>query len=565
MTVTFSPFHCLLCGQPCDDLHASFPGPIGEKVIQLIKEKHPTWQPETGLCSNCENLYLQKALRQLSRENAWSELYEYTELVYDDNLSHIIPTPERVHANPNYTGRGITIAFIDSGFYPHPDLLNPTNRILRFVDVTDAAALEQTEFNRLHVTSWHGMMTSVSATGNGYLSGGVYRGIASEANVVLVRVSDPFTGRITEEAIYRGLAWVIANQARYDIRVVNISLGGDHDPTRGNRLDRKANEAVQRGMVVVVAAGNSGVRRLLPPASAAKVITVGGLDDQNTLDRAQHRMYWSNWDGSTYHPKPELIAPSIWVAAPILPGTRVHAEAMTLNQLLYVPETELRVAVRQAPRWLGLEPFQSASLAALREAIRAKFNAANLISAHYKHVDGTSFAAPIVSSVVAQMLQANPSLSPGDVKRILIETSNPLPKVESERQGYGVVNPSRAVAAALRRGSGPVATRPVSPWVSGGKVTFTYQNSKVNRVVLTASFNLWDRNGPEFKEEAPGVWTLTITAPPPGRYAYKFMVDDHLMVPDPENGFQVPDGYGGWNTVLTVEPPGGRPRRRTAA
>ena len=71
-----------------------------------------------------------------------------------------------------------------------------------------------------------------------------------------------------------------------------------------------------------------------------------------------------------------------------------------------------------------------------------------------------------------------------------------------------------------------------------------------------ASFTLWDANGPLFKRDAPGVWTLTIDAPPPGRYAYKLLIDETEYLPDPENGFQVPDTYGGWNTVLVV------PRRR---
>lgn len=543
---------CPDCGQSTSDLLTTFPGPIGERVIQVTQRRLPDWTPDDGLCHRCADRHLQEALRELARENAWSELNEYRELVYDDNLAHIIPTPTRVHANPLYTGRGVTVAFIDSGFYPHPDLLRPSNRILRYVDVTDAEAMSDDDFSQPRVSSWHGMMTSVSATGSGHLSGGIYRGVASDANVVLVRVSDPQTGRIDDDAIYRGMAWVIANQARYNIRVVNISLGGDMDPTPGNRLDRKANEAVRRGMVVVAASGNSGVRQLRPPASASRVITVGGLDDRNSLDRSQHRMYWSNWLGTPRHPKPELIAPSIWVAAPILPGTRVHREALALDRLVHLPDAELRVAVRRAPRWLGLGRFLSSPLAVLRDALRNKFKAANLIDAYHKHVDGTSFAAPIVAAVVAQMLEANPSLTPDEVKHILIETANPLPGVERERQGFGVVNPSRAVAAALRRGSGPLASRPVSPWVHGGRVTFTYQNAQARSVRLAGSFTLWNRDGPAFKAEAPGVWTLTIAAPPPGRYAYKFLVDGEAWEPDPENGFQVPDGHGGWNAVLTV-------------
>ncbi|MFN8499908.1 MAG: S8 family serine peptidase [Anaerolineae bacterium] len=551
-----SAYICPHCHELREDYIVAFPGVIGERVIALTKSAIPGWQPEMGLCPTCAEIFLQRALRDLARENAWSELHEYTALVYDDDRAHIIPTPVRVHANPRYTGKGITIAFIDSGFYPHKDLVEPTNRILRYVDVTDADAMESYDYTRPTGSSWHGMMTSVAACGNGALSNGVYRGIASSANVVLVRVSDPATGRIDDDAIYRGLAWVIANQARYDIRVVNLSVGGDIDPYRGNPVDMKANEAVQRGMVVVAAAGNQAVRQLRPPASASQVITVGGLDDQNSLVRAQHRMYWSNFQGGERHPKPEVIAPSIWLAAPILPGTRVAHEAAELHTLLHLPDAELRFAVQHAPRWLDLQAHATAPLKELRDAIRRKFAAANLVSAHYKHVDGTSFAAPIVSSVVAQMLEANPSLTPGDVKRILIETANPLPDVERERQGYGVVNPSRAVAAALRQGVGPLASRPVSPWVRNGKVTFTYQNAKARSVRLMASFTLWDANGPLFKRDAPGVWSLTIDAPPPGRYAYKLLVDETDYVPDPENGFQVPDTYGGWNTVLVV------PRRR---
>ena len=81
------------------------------------------------------------------------------------------------------------------------------------------------------------------------------------------------------------MTWVLANQARYNIRVVNISLGGDH-PANGklSDLDRLVEQAVEQGMVVVAASGNGGVERLVPPASAPSAITVGGLDDGNSYD-----------------------------------------------------------------------------------------------------------------------------------------------------------------------------------------------------------------------------------------------------------------------------------------
>ena len=73
----------------------------------------------------------------------------------------------------------------------------------------------------------------------------------------------------------------------------------------------------------------------------------------------------------------------------------------------------------------------------------------DVISEHYKFVDGTSFAAPIVSSTVACMLEANPNLTPQQVKRILIDTADRLPDVEIDRQGWGTISPRRAVELAL--------------------------------------------------------------------------------------------------------------------
>ncbi|MFN0123432.1 MAG: S8 family serine peptidase, partial [Blastocatellia bacterium] len=130
-------------------------------------------------------------------------------------------------ADERFTGRGVTMAFIDSGFYPHPDLTQPVNRIAAYVNVTreNANAEEkEAEFSTPHNSSWHGMMTSVVAAGNGWLSQGKYRGIASDARVVLVKVGD--AARIHHDDITRGLRWVIRHRERYNIRVVNVSCGG---------------------------------------------------------------------------------------------------------------------------------------------------------------------------------------------------------------------------------------------------------------------------------------------------------------------------------------------------
>jgi serine protease AprX len=65
-------------------------------------------------------------------------------------------------------------------------------------------------------------------------------------------------------------------------------------------------------------------------------------------------------------------------------------------------------------------------------------------------VDGTSVAAPIVSSVIAQMLEANPDLTPEQIRTILKQTAIPLDSIPAEKQGAGAINARGAVEAALQ-------------------------------------------------------------------------------------------------------------------
>src|SRR5262245_6841121 len=149
-------------------------------------------------------------------------------------------------ADERYTGRGVTVAFLDSGFYAHKDLTEPDNRILAYHNIFEPdeglPALQNSD-----VASWHGMMTSVVAAGNGHLSDGFYRSIAPEAKVVLVKIGK--TGRIPESNIETGLRWVFENRVKYKIRIVNISAGGDIEETYvRNRLSQLVEETVNAGL-----------------------------------------------------------------------------------------------------------------------------------------------------------------------------------------------------------------------------------------------------------------------------------------------------------------------------
>jgi serine protease AprX len=362
----------------------------------------------------------------------------------------VLPTWLRLGAHEHFTGRGVTIAFLDSGFYPHPDLTTPHSRILEYHNIVPrgTGTLESVD-----VASWHGMMTSVVAAGNGALSGGFFRSIAPDCNVVLVKVSK--SGHIGEKNIERGLKWIIENREKYGIRVVNISAGGDGESSYlDNALCQTVERAVQEGLVVVCAVGNAGWEPghpVIPPASSPSAIAVGGLNDQNSLDRARHSLYRSSY-GPTLDglQKPEVIAPGIWVPAPILPHTPTAAEAELYARLDRATDEELLPLI-EGHQDVDRDIYEARALPTylIRQLVSVKLHEADVISEHYKFVDGTSFAAPIVSSTVACMLEANPHLSPQQVKRLLIDTAERLPGVEIDRQGWGVIAPRRAVEVAL--------------------------------------------------------------------------------------------------------------------
>ncbi len=95
--------------------------------------------------------------------------------------------------------------------------------------------------------------------------------------------------------------------------------------------------------------------------------------------------------------------------------------------------------------------WTSRNASELRTAISARIAEEHIASPYYKMVDGTSFAAPIVSSIVAQMLSVDPTMQPSDVKTILVSTASPLPSVPSLIQGAGVVDQRAALNAVHRR------------------------------------------------------------------------------------------------------------------
>ncbi|HQR38028.1 MAG TPA: S8 family serine peptidase [Blastocatellia bacterium] len=433
---------CPICQRSVSPVELLDADAVSDATLALVIANSPGWKPQSGICLRCAERFAEAQERLKIRYPSFGHR-EYK----------ILPTPIRLGASNQYSGKGVTIAFLDSGFYAHPDLVEPSNRILKYVDITNPRSRDDS-LHAPDVSSWHGMMTSVVACGNGYLSNGLYRGIASDATLVLVKCGS--ARRIVHDDIRRGIDWVIKNRDRYGIRIVNVSCGGDYEaPYLHDALCQAAERATRAGILVCAAVGNAGhadEHEVLPPASSPSVLTVGGLDDKNRLEFSEYDMYHSSY-GPTIDglQKPEVIAPGIWVAAPILPGTPTSAQAQLLSLLASTPDASLHEIIAANPEVdedldaaLGLDAYL------IRHLVEIKMRDHAVISGSYKHVDGTSFSSPIVASIAAQMLEANPALQPHDVKSILVKTATRLPHVPVDRQGWGVVSPKKAVLRAIR-------------------------------------------------------------------------------------------------------------------
>lgn len=372
---------------------------------------------------------------------------------FQSNYPHshlaLLSTPERVAASLDFRGRGVVMAYLDSGFYMHEDI---ASRVLLHVDATTSAIKEEKAVSHTDVTSWHGLMVSAIGSGNGAASKGYYRSVASESEVILIKCSNEKM-QIKEPDIQRGFDWLIQNHKAFNIRIVNVSVGGDYvsaDPE--HPLHKAVQHLVEAGVTVVVAAGNRGDRHVVPPASSPHAITVGGYNDHNSYERQHWTGYHSNfgtaYDGSL---KPDVIAPAQWIASPILPETEVARHAKWLGPLLHdYTDESLRNLMSHGYIDLNMPKPEDPQLDhILRQALLERIHAHKLIHKDYQHVDGTSVAAPIVSSIIAQMLEANPTLQPEEIRQILKQTALKLDNIPYEQQGAGAVNAKTAVALAL--------------------------------------------------------------------------------------------------------------------
>lgn len=470
---------------------------------------------------------------------------------HKQNRFAVIQTAKKLNSNREYSGKGVTVAFLDSGFYPHPDY---SDRVKKFHDVSG----EEKEFGELEKPQgfhWHGTQTVVACAGDGTLSDGFYSGIASQAELVLVKVSEN-GGRIPDSNIEKGLRWVIKNCEEYAIKIVNMSLGGDEDlRIKDSKINQLAEKLVKKGVSITVAAGNSAESHSIPPASSPSVITVGGYSDENSKEAGDFDLYHSGFgktaDGLI---KPEIIAPAMFVAAPILPDTEDYEAAKVLSWVNDAPEYKINSVLfehwhqAKLPERIMFQHDKSV----VRKMIDAEIQNRKLVSAHYQSVDGTSFSAPIVASVIAQMLEVNPELTPSVIKNILVSTATKLAGHPGIRQGYGIINAPLAVERSLSENHffNEEEFRP--PYIFGNEIVFSYHDDSAETVDLIGEFNNWKAGENEFTKCKDGIWRAKIPCQPIRFCKYKFLINEKQWTEDPSHGFKENDEYGGFNSILNI-------------
>ena len=188
-----------------------------------------------------------------------------------------------------------------------------------------------------------------------------------------------------------------------------------------------------------------------------------------------------------------------------------------------------------------------------KQQIISRIQQCKFISAHYMHVDGTSFAAPIVTAVIAQLLEAAPSLSPNAIRSVLFSTAKRLPGFPAERQGFGRIYPRKALINVIQNQN--IMIPHTSPEVNkeNKTISFYFKNSAASQISLAGSFNHWAQDVLLLEPGKDGTWKIEIPLLGPGRYTYKFFIDEKLWTEDIENPYREPDGFNGFNSILNIE------------
>jgi serine protease AprX len=277
---------------------------------------------------------------------------------------------DKLHAQ-GLSGAGVGVAVIDSGVDDHADL---SGRL--FLPAGYPAG----------DSYGHGTHVAGIVTGSGSAAQGVYKGVAPEAHIIDLNITDS-SGMTYESDVVEALQWVYENKDQHNIRVVNMSLNSTLENSYHESPLAAASEILWfNGVVVVASVGNKGPggghnTAKTAPANDPFLIIVGASDEHDTPDRENDTIGPFSSFGVTKDGflRPEIIAPGFNIIAPLSADSDWGEEH---------PD---RVAEGQ-----------------------------------YIRLSGTSMAAPIVAGAAALLLQDEPNLTPDQVKYRLLNTGGSI-------------------------------------------------------------------------------------------------------------------------------------------
>ncbi len=314
-----------------------------------------------------------------------------------------------VNGNLGVTGRNVTVAVLDSGIDAnHGDL---SGRVIRNVKLADTQSIG-VGFNypvnletlpNTDLLLGHGTFVAGLIAGNGKLSGGKYAGVAPDARLVGFSAGD-----LTLFYVLNGLDYLLTNRAALGVRVVNCSFSANTVFDKNDPVNIATKMLTDAGVNVVFSAGNTGPGSgsLNPYSLAPWVISVGATDTQGRLANFSSR---GNFASPLF--RPTLLAPAVNVVS-----TR-GSGVINVTGVLGLANADIqRLSLTEIP--------------------------------HYTTSSGTSFSAPQVAGAIALMLEANPNLTPAEIRDILQRTATPLPPYYLHEAGTGMLNVHAAVLEA---------------------------------------------------------------------------------------------------------------------
>jgi subtilisin family serine protease len=308
------------------------------------------------------------------------------------NTTNSVKAPYYWHKG--FTGQGVTVAMVDSGVVPVGGLTTSG----KVINGADLSFESQAEHLRYLDTFGHGthMAGIIAGREEGGITEESFAGVAPDARVLSVKVANA-NGAADVSQVLAAIDWVVQhrNDNGMNVRVLNLSFGTDG--TQAYTLDPlayAAEVAWHRGIVVVVAGGNEGfgTLKLNNPAHDPYVIAVGASDTRGTYDTSDDTVpAWSSkGDGAR---NPDLVAPGKSIVSLRAPGSNID-----------LTHPEGRVGDR------------------------------------FFRGSGTSQAAAVVSGAAALIVQQRPSITPDQVKALMMSTATPMPAADPVAQGEGVLN-----------------------------------------------------------------------------------------------------------------------------